>query len=107
MPIVYKGRVFAVDIENARFPNGTEHDVATVRHVPCVVLIPIQDDGRVVLIRQFRPSVNRDLWELPAGSFDPGELPEAAAARECEEEIGLVPKRLERLAALFPSPGYC
>jgi ADP-ribose pyrophosphatase len=51
--------------------------------------------------------VNRDLWELPAGSFDPGESPEAAAARECEEEIGLVPHRLERLASLFPSPGYC
>jgi ADP-ribose pyrophosphatase len=107
MAIVYKGRVFSVEVENVRFPNGTEHDVATVRHVPCVVLIPIQDDGRVVLIRQFRPSVNRDLWELPAGSFDPGESPEAAAARECEEEISLVPQRLERLAALFPSPGYC
>jgi ADP-ribose pyrophosphatase len=107
MTIVYKGRVFSVEVENVRFTNGTEHEVATVRHVPCVVLIPIQDDGRVVLIRQFRPSVNRDLWELPAGSFDPGESPEAAAARECEEEIGLVPHRLERLAALFPSPGYC
>ena len=107
MPIVYKGRVFAVEVENARFPNGTEHEVATVRHVPCVVLIPIQDDGRVVLIRQYRHSVKRDLWELPAGSLNPGESPEAAAARECEEEIGLAPHRLERLADLFPAPGYC
>jgi ADP-ribose pyrophosphatase len=107
MPIVYKGRVFAVEVENARFPNGTEHEVATVRHVPCVVLIPIQDDGRVILIRQYRHSVKRELWELPAGSLDPGESPEAAAARECEEEIGLAPHRLERLADLFPAPGYC
>jgi len=61
MPIVYKGRVFAVEVEHARFPNGTEHEVATVRHAPCVVLIPIQDDGRVVLIRQYRHSVKRDL----------------------------------------------
>jgi 8-oxo-dGTP pyrophosphatase MutT (NUDIX family) len=107
MPIVYKGRVFAVEVEHARFPNGTEHEVATVRHAPCVVLIPIQDDGRVVLIRQYRHSVKRDLWELPAGGIDPGESPEAAAARECEEEIGLAPDRLERLVGLFPSPGYC
>lgn len=107
MPIVYKGRVFAVEVENARFPNGTEHEVATVRHAPCVVVIPIQDDGRVVLIRQYRHSVKRDLWELPAGGIDPGESPEAAAARECEEEIRLSPDHLERLVGLFPSPGYC
>jgi len=107
MAIVYKGRVFSLEVETARFPNGTEHKVEIVRHVPCVVLVPIQDDGRVVLIRQYRPSVKRDLWELPAGSIDPGESPDAAAARECEEEIGLAPHRLERLASLFPAPGYC
>jgi ADP-ribose pyrophosphatase len=71
------------------------------------VLIPIQDDGRVILIRQYRHSVKRELWELPAGSLNPGESPEAAAARECEEETGLAPHRLERLADLFPAPGYC
>ena len=63
-----------------------------VRHPPSVVLIPMHDDGRVVLIRQYRPSVDRELWELPAGSLEPGETAEAAAARECEEEIGLVPR---------------
>lgn len=107
MPIVYKGRVFSIEVEDARFPNGTEHKVEVVRHRPCVVLVPIQDDGRVVLIKQYRHSVKRYLWELPAGNIDPGESADAAAARECEEEIGLVPQRLERLASLFPSPGYC
>jgi ADP-ribose pyrophosphatase len=107
MPIVYKGRVFAVEVERARFPNGTEQEVDTVRHSRSVVLIPMQDDGRVVLIRQYRHSVRQVLWELPAGSLDPGEAPEAAAARECEEEIGLAPGRVERLGGLFPTPGYC
>ena len=107
MAIVYKGRVFSLEVERARFPNGTEHTVEIVRHAPCVVLVPIQDDGRVVLIRQYRHSVRRDLWELPAGSIEPGESPDAAAARECEEEIGLAPHRLERLTSLFPAPGYC
>jgi ADP-ribose pyrophosphatase len=61
----------------------------------------------VVLIRQYRASIARELWELPAGSLDPGETAEAAAVRECEEEIGLVPHRVERLRGLFPTPGFC
>jgi ADP-ribose pyrophosphatase len=107
MSIVYKGRVFSVEVENASFPNGTEHQVEIVRHRPCVVLIPIQADSRVVMIKQYRHSVKRVLWELPAGNIDRGEAPDAAAARECEEEIGMAPHRLDRLASLFPSPGYC
>jgi ADP-ribose pyrophosphatase len=51
--------------------------------------------------------VNRSLWELPAGSIDPGEQPEQAARRECHEEIGQVPSTVVRLTALFPTPGYC
>jgi ADP-ribose pyrophosphatase len=107
MSVVYKGRVFSVEVERKRFPNGRDHEVAIVRHPPSVVLVPVQDDGRVILIRQYRASVDRELWEIPAGSVDAGESPDAAAARECEEEIGLVPGRVERLRGLFPTPGYC
>jgi ADP-ribose pyrophosphatase len=107
MSVVYNGRVFSVEVERMRFPNGQEHEVAVVRHPPSVVLIPVHDDGRVVLIRQFRPSINRELWELPAGSLNSGETAEAAAARECEEEIGLVPHTIQRLRGLFPTPGFC
>jgi ADP-ribose pyrophosphatase len=105
--IVYTGRVFSVEVNRVRLPNGTEHEVAVIRHPPSVVLLPIGDDGRVVLVRQYRASIGRELWELPAGSLEPGETAEAAAARECEEEIGLVPHRVERLRALFPTPGFC
>lgn len=107
MPIIFKSRVFSVETDRVRFPNGSEHDVAIVRHRPSVVVIPIQDDGHVVLVRQFRPSVGRELWELPAGGIDEGEMPDAAAERECEEEIGLVPRTLERLRSLYPAPGFC
>lgn len=107
MSIVFKGRVFSVEVSRKRYPNGHVHEVAVVRHPPAVVIVPIEDDGRVVLIRQYRAAVDRELWELPAGSVDAGETPDAAAKRECEEEIGRVPDRVERLGAFFPTPGYC
>jgi ADP-ribose pyrophosphatase len=107
MAIVCTTRVFAVDVEKIPGPGGRTYEVATVRHAPCVVLIPVLDDGRIVLIRQYRHSVKRVLWELPAGSIDAGEAPEAAARRECEEETKLAPSRVEKLASMFPAPGYC
>ena len=58
-------------------------------------------------MRQYRHALRRRLWELPAGGLDADESPEAAAVRECEEEIGQVPARIERLGAFYPTPGYC
>lgn len=107
MPVVYEGRVFSVEVDRRRFPDGREHEVAVVRHRPSVVIIPMIDDARVVLIRQYRAAIDRELWELPAGTLNPGETPDAAAARECEEEIALVPGRIERIRGLFPTPGFC
>jgi ADP-ribose pyrophosphatase len=107
MPIVYTGRVFTVEVGTRRFPDGREHDVAIVRHRPSVVLIPFTDDGRVILVRQYRAPLDRSTWEFPAGSIDPGESPEAGAARECEEEIGLTPGRIDPLGSWYPTPGYC
>ena len=106
MAIVFKGRVFSVEVDTRRFPNGREHEVAIVRHGPAVVIIPMEDDGRVVLIRQYRASVDRELWEVPAGRINAGESPEDAARRECEEEIVRVPQQLLRLGAWYPVPGY-
>jgi ADP-ribose pyrophosphatase len=65
------------------------------------------NDGQVVLVRQYRHAIGRSAWELPAGTLKPNEEPQKAAARECHEEIGLVPARLEPLGAYFPTPGYC
>jgi len=107
MPIVYKGRVFSVEVTLARLPNGQSHEVSIVRHAPSVVLIPMKDEAHVILIRQYRHTLGREIWELPAGGVNPGELPEDAAARECEEEIQLVPQRILRLRGLFPAPGFC
>ena len=72
-----------------------------------MVLIPIPAPGSVILIRQYRYTIDRWIWEFPAGSRNPHEDPDQAAARECEEEIGLVPGRLTRLRSYYPTPGFC
>jgi ADP-ribose pyrophosphatase len=104
---VFTGRVFSVETGVKTFPNGRSHRVDIVRHAPSVVLIPIEADGQIVLIRQFRAPLDRELWELPAGRVDPGESAEDAARRECEEEIARVPHRLERIRGLYSAPGFC
>jgi ADP-ribose pyrophosphatase len=107
MGTVFEGRVFSVEVGERTFPNGRTHRVEIVRHAPSVVLIPAEDDGRLVLIRQYRAPLDREIWEFPAGRVDPGESAEDAARRECEEEIGRVPHRLERVRGLYPAPGFC
>lgn len=104
---VLEGRVFDVDRDRVRLPHGREVTLDVVRHPRSVVLLPVPEPGHIILIRQYRYPVNRWLWELPAGSVDEGEEPEQAARRECHEEIGLVPATVVRLAALYPTPGYC
>ena len=104
---VFDGKVFDVDRDTVRMPNGRDVTVDVIRHVRSVVLLPVPEPGHIVLIRQYRYAVNRWLWELPAGCVDDGEEPDAAARRECHEEIGLVPDTLVRLASFYPTPGYC
>ena len=104
---VFDGKVFDVDRDRVRMPNGRQVTLDVVRHPRSVVLLPVPEPGHVILIRQYRYPVNRWLWELPAGSVDAGEDPEGAARRECHEEIGQVPDTIVRLAAFYPTPGYC
>jgi ADP-ribose pyrophosphatase len=103
----FKGRIFTVTVDRVTVPNGRTVTLDMVRHPGSVVLLPMQDDERIVLIRQYRYALDRWIWELPAGSLDAGEDPAAAAARECEEEIGLVPGRVELAGAWYPTPGFC
>lgn len=105
--LVYEGRIFDVTVDRVRLPHGREAELELVRHDGSVVLIPIADDGRLLLVRQYRHAAGRYLWELPAGSLEAGEDPQAAAARECQEELGLIPDQLERLLTLYPTPGFC
>ena len=104
---LFEGKVFNVDRDVVRMPNGREVTVDVIRHARSVVLLPVPEPGHVILVRQYRYPVNRWLWELPAGMVDEGEEPDAAARRECHEEIGQVPETIVRLASFYPTPGYC
>ena len=104
---IFDGKVFDIDRDRVRMPNGREVTVDVIRHPQSAVIVPVPEPGQVILIRQYRYAVNQWLWECPAGSVDEGETPEQAARRECHEEIGQVPDTVVRLGAMFPTPGYC
>ena len=88
-----------------RSPDGALHRRAIVLHPGAVTILPVFDDGRICLIRNFRPAIGRELFELPAGTLEPGEAPLATATRELEEETGYKAGKLEHLFTLYPSPG--
>jgi ADP-ribose pyrophosphatase len=86
-------------------PDGREALLDVVRYRNVAVVVPLLGDGRVVLLRQFRPIVDAVLWEVPAGTMEPGESPEACARRELREEAGFEAGRLERLGEALVDPG--
>jgi ADP-ribose pyrophosphatase len=104
---VYDGKVLALDLDTVEEPGGVRATREVVRHRGSVACLPVHADGRVVLVRQYRHAVQSAVWELPAGRLDPGETPEAGARRELEEEVGLSPERLEKLAEFWTTPGFC
>ena len=104
---MYEGRVFKVEVDRVQMPSGHVVDMEVVRHPGSVVLLPMPSEGEVVLIRQYRYTIDQWIWELPAGTLKLGEEAAAAAARECEEEIGRVPGRIARLRSFYPTPGFC
>ncbi len=104
---IHSGRIFRLEVDRVTLPSGHPLDMEIVRHPGSVVLLPVPEPGTIILIRQYRYAIDRWIWELPAGTLKPGEDPVAAAARECEEEIGLAPGRVTRLRGYYPTPGFC
>jgi ADP-ribose pyrophosphatase len=102
---VFDGRVFKVTVDTVSEGDLTyQRDV--VHHPGSAVIVPVHDDGTVALVRQYRHPAVRYLLEVPAGTLADGERPEAGAARELEEELGLRAERLEKLSEFFVSPGF-
>ncbi len=104
---VFEGRLFHVRVDTVRLSGGrlTTREIVDGGHSVCIV--PLDGRGGVILVRQYRKSVERFLLEIPAGAIDPGEEPEAAAGRELREETGRRAGRLEPLGFFWMTPGFC
>ena len=104
---IYEGRVLTLKVDTVRLPNGKEARREVALHPGGVTVLPLWDDGTVLLVRQYRYPFGRVTTELPAGKLDPGEAPEDAARRELEEETGLSAGELISLGSIYASPGFC
>ena len=105
---VYNGRIFKAVVQRVRLPHrDSDSEVEVVEHAGSVVVAAMPTPDSVMLVKQYRHPAGDWLWELPAGSIDPGEDAETAARRECHEELGVIAGAAERLGELYPLPGYC
>lgn len=103
----YEGIIVDVDLDKAVLPNGRIATREVVVHPGGVAVLPLNDDGTVTVVRQYRYPFSQVLTEIPAGKLDPGEEPRTGALRELKEEIGAQVGELIDLGAIYPSPGFC
>ena len=102
----FKGKLIRVLTTTRRLPNGRKAQLDIVKHPGAVLIVPFLDRDRLILIHQFRPVLNTYLYELPAGTLNPGERPLACAGRELMEETGYRAGKLTKIGKIFPVPGY-
>jgi ADP-ribose pyrophosphatase len=103
---IYEGRAFDVQRVHVHLPDGRNAIYDLVKHPGAVTLVPVDDAGNIWFVRQYRVGVGASLLELPAGTLEPGEDPEPAAAREIREEIGMAATKLQLLGEFYMAPGY-
>jgi len=104
--VLMKGRAFAIRRDHLKTPDGRETKLEIIEHGGSVVIIPVDENGNVLLVRQYRHATGKDLLELPAGTLDEDEDPEVCAAREIREETGMAARVLTKLGEFYLAPGY-
>jgi len=103
---IYKGRAVNLRVDTVEKASGTKTTREVVEHSDCVAIVALDEQGNILLVRQFRHAVDRFLLEIPAGGIDPGEEPIDAVRRELQEEIGYFPRRIHKLGGFYATPGY-
>ena len=103
---VYSGRILDLEVDRVRLPSGTEAEREVIRHLGAAVVLPLFEDGRTILVNQFRYPMGEELLELPAGKLDPDEDPGRCAARELAEETGWRAGEIRELGSFFTTPGF-
>jgi ADP-ribose pyrophosphatase len=105
--MVFKGRAVKLRIDTVRTADGRESTREIVEHSDCIAVIAVDADDNILLERQYRKAIEKELLEIPAGGIDAGENPEEAVRREMQEETGYLPQNVKRLGGFYSTPGYC
>ncbi|MFB3097740.1 MAG: NUDIX hydrolase [Dehalococcoidia bacterium] len=105
--LVYEGRILDLRVDTVRLPSGRLTTREIAEHSDSVCMVPLDSQGNVLLVRQYRKSVELNLLEVPAGGIEENEAPEDAVLRELQEEVGYTAGKITRLAGFWVSPGWC
>ncbi len=105
--VIYEGRAVKLRVDTVEMPGGRKTTREIVEHGECVAVVAIDAESNVMLVGQFRKPVEKELLEIPAGGIEPGEDPVAAVRRELREEIGYLPRKVDRLGGFYSAPGFC
>jgi len=104
---IYEGRAVRLRVDTVELSGGRQTTREIVEHDDCVAIIAVDDKDNVLLVKQFRKPVEKELLEIPAGGIDPGETPEDCVRREMREETGFLPRKVVKLGGFYSSPGFC
>lgn len=104
--VVFQGNLLNVFADKVELPNGKVASREYIKHPGAVAVVPITQEGNIVLVRQYRYPIGNVLLEVPAGKLDKGEDPDTCAFRELEEETGYVAKSIKRIASIYTTPGF-
>ncbi len=103
---VFQGKAIKVWVDEVQYPDGRQVKIEVIHHPGAVTILPVDDEGNIWFVRQYRHPAGQLLLELPAGTLEQGEPPEVTAAREIREEIGMAAEKLTPLGSFFVAPGY-
>jgi ADP-ribose pyrophosphatase len=104
--LVYPGRAFSIRQDTIRLPDSRQAELDIVDHVGSVVILPVDRNGNILFVRQYRHATSTHILELPAGTLEIGEQPEACAHRELREETGMAAGTMQHLGGFYLAPGY-
>jgi ADP-ribose pyrophosphatase len=105
--VSYQGRAFDVHRVHLKFPDSHTREYDLVIHPGAVVIVPLDEEGNLLFVRQYRLGASQELLELPAGVLEEGETPETTARREIREETGMAAHQWTKLGEMYIAPGYC
>lgn len=104
---IFKGRAVNLRVDTVIAADGEESTREIVEHSECIAVVPVDSNGDILLVSQYRKAIEKEILEIPAGGIDPGEDPDTAVKREMQEETGYLPGRVERMNGFYSSPGFC